>query len=192
MRHSPLGRTGVAVAALLLVLATSGLVACSDQTSSTTTTTTAIGSTAPVLADPSATGRELATRFMTILQQQDGAALSAFLADGFVIQRADGSTATRDQYLASPISVSSFELGPDVLGVQDGDVLVVRWSVAASEATGAGAYGRTEAPRLSTFVWRDGAWRMVSHANFNAADRVTLRPDPRDGPLTSAAAGPWR
>lgn len=168
MRHPPLGRVGVTVAALVVLLATSGLAACSDQTSTATTATTAIGTAAPVLSDPNATGRDLATRFMTILQQQDSAALAAFLADGFVIQRADGSTATRDQYLASPIAVSSFELGPDVLGVQDGDVLVVRWSVTASEATGAGAYGRTEAPRLSTFVWRDGTWKMVAHANFNA------------------------
>jgi hypothetical protein len=104
---------------------------------------------------------------MSILQQGDGDALAAFIADGFVIQRADGSTATRDEYLDAPIEVSSFELGPDVLGVQDGDVLVVRWSVKASEATATGALGEEAAPRLSTFVWRDGAWRMVSHANFN-------------------------
>jgi len=114
---------------------------------------------------PSATGGELATEFMTILSEQ--AALEDFLADGFVIQRADGSTATRAEYLAAPIQVSTFELGEEVLGVQDGDVLVVRWAVKATEATDEGALAEDEAPRLSTFVWRDGTWRMVSHANFN-------------------------
>ena len=148
------------MASVLVVAASLG--ACSDDSSDGSSSTTA-----PTLADPSATGQELATQFMTILQEGDQEALSAFIADGFVIQRADGSTATRDEYLADPISVTSFELGPEVLGVQDGDVLVVRWSVTASEATTAGALGEDVAPRLSTFVWRDGSWRMVSHANFN-------------------------
>lgn len=160
MGHRSL-RTSVVVLAVVLLVGV-GLSACSDDSSSGSSTTTV-----PTLSDPSATGRELATEFMTILQEQDRTALEAFLAEGFVIQRADGSTATRDEYLEAPITVSSFELGPDVLGVQDGDVLVVRWSVEAAEATAAGALGEEVAPRLSTFVWRAGVWRMVSHANFN-------------------------
>jgi hypothetical protein len=154
-------RTLVVVLAVVVISAV-GLGACSDDSSSDSSTTTV-----SELSDPSATGQELATEFMTILQRGDQAALDAFLADGFVIQRADGSTATREEYLAAPITVTSFELGPDVLGVQDGDALVVRWSVKAAEATAAGALGQQVAPRLSTFVWRDGRWRMVSHANFN-------------------------
>jgi hypothetical protein len=160
MRHRSLRALVMALAVVLV--AAVGLAACSDDSSTGSSTTTV-----PALADPSGTGRELATRFMTILEQGDRAALEAFLANGFVIQRADGSTATRDEYLAAPITVASFELGPDVLGVQDGDVLVVRWSVRAAEATAGGALGEQVAPRLSTFVWRDGEWRMVSHANFN-------------------------
>jgi hypothetical protein len=160
MPHRSL-RTSVVVLAFALLVAV-GLGACSDDSSSGSSTTTV-----PTLLDPSATGRELATEFMTILQREDRADLEAFLAEGFVIQRADGSTATRDEYLAAPITVSSFDLGPDVLGVQDGDVLVVRWSVKAAETTAAGALGAEIAPRLSTFVWRDDEWRMVSHANFN-------------------------
>jgi hypothetical protein len=128
VRHRSL-RALVPVLAIALVAAV-GLGACSDSSSSGSSTTTV-----PTVTDPSATGRELATEFMTILQRGDRDALGAFLAEGFVIQRSDGSTATRDEYLAAPITVSSFELGPDVLGVQDGDVLVVRWSVKAAEAT---------------------------------------------------------
>lgn len=147
---------------VVVLVAAAGLGACSSSSSSDSWATTV-----PAVSDPSATGRELATQFMTILQQGDRAALGDFLADGFVIQRADGSTATREEYLAAPITVTSFALGPDVLGVQDGDVLVVRWSVKAAEATADAALGDQVAPRLSTFVWRDGEWRMVSHANFN-------------------------
>jgi hypothetical protein len=126
---------------------------------------------APVLSDPDATGRELTSEYMSILQDGDAGALEEFLGDVFVVQRADGSTATRDEYLATPIEVSSFELGPDVLGEQDGDVLVVRWAVRATEASDVGAMSDQEAPRLSTFVWRDGDWKLVAHANFNTADR---------------------
>ena len=160
MRHRPFLALVIVLAAVLGAVV--GLGACSDDSSSGSSATTV-----PVVADPSATGRELATEFMTVLQQGDRDGLADLLADGFVIQRADGSTATRDEYLAAPITVTSFELGPDVLGVQDGDVLVVRWSVEAAEATAGGVLGEQLAPRLSTFVWRDGEWRMVSHANFN-------------------------
>ena len=53
------------------------------------------GSSTETLADPAATGRELATEFLTILQSKDSAALEDFLADGFQLQRADGSGACR-------------------------------------------------------------------------------------------------
>ena len=160
MRRRP-ART-VPVCLALVVLLLGGLAACSDDASDGATATTV-----PMLDDPSVTGRELVTEFMSILQRADVEALDGFLAEGFVVQRADGSTATRDEYLAAPIAVSAFELGPEVLGTQNDDVMVVRWSVTASEATADGTFGTEVAPRLSTFVWRDGTWKMISHANFN-------------------------
>ena len=59
----------------------------------------------PTLADPNATGRELATEFVTILQSGDRAALDAFLDESFQIQRADGSGGNRVDYLAKPAKV---------------------------------------------------------------------------------------
>jgi hypothetical protein len=158
-------RSGTVVLVLFLVLAVLVVGGCGNSTDVTET------DEAPVLADPDATGRELTSEYMSILQDGDERALEEFLGDVFVVQRADGSTATRDEYLATPIEVSSFELGSDVLGEQDGDVLVVRWAVRAAEASDKGAMSDQEAPRLSTFVWRDGGWKLVAHANFNTADR---------------------
>lgn len=122
---------------------------------------------APVLADPNATGRELVTRFIEILRNSDRAALGDFLADAFQIQRADGTSASRDEYLNAEISISSFEIGPTVDAVQAGDTLTVRWSIKLQETIDGRPTGTSEAPRLSAFVWQNGTWRLLSHANFN-------------------------
>lgn len=121
----------------------------------------------PTLADPNATGRELAERFITILKNKDQAALAEFLAAGFQIQRADGSGADRAQYLEADIKISSFELGKDVSAVQDGATLTVRWSLMIDETINGKVTGKAQAPRLSTFIWENNGWRLLSHANFN-------------------------
>jgi len=123
--------------------------------------------TAPVLSDPSATGRELVTRFIEILKNKDRTALEGFLAEAFQIQRADGSAANRDEYLNAEISISSFELGPNVVAVQSGGTLTVRWSIKLVETIDGQPTGTGEAPRLSAFIWADGTWKLLSHANFN-------------------------
>ncbi len=126
---------------------------------------------APVLEDPSATGRELVTRFIEILKNKDRAALEGFLADAFQIQRADGSAANRDEYLNAEISISSFELGPNVTAAQSGGTLTVRWSIKLVETIEGQPTGTGVAPRLSTFIWADGAWKLLSHANFNRIEQ---------------------
>lgn len=127
---------------------------------------------APELADVNTTGRELATEFLTILQGGDTADLGEFLADGFQIQRADGSGATKAEYLENPAEVGEFTLGDTLTAVQQDDVLTVRWTLEVSESIDGSDFSGDEAPRLSTFVYVDGRWRLLSHANFNlpAAD----------------------
>ena len=124
-------------------------------------------SSAPSLADPNTTGRELSTQFLTLLKSGDSAGLEAFLAPAFQIQRADGSGETKSEYLADPASITSFELGPELTAVQDGSLLTVRWQLATNETINGEKLATGMSPRLSTYVWSNGAWRMVSHANFN-------------------------
>jgi hypothetical protein len=38
----------------------------------------------------------------------------------------------------------------------------------ANEVTEGTELSDASAPRLSTFVWSDGDWQLLSHANFNA------------------------
>ncbi len=134
----------------------------------------------PVLDDAAAVGRDLARQFITILKNKDGAALGEFLAAAFQIQRADGTGANRLEYLAADISISSFELGPDVTAIQETNTLTVRWSLQIDETVNGEVTGKNLAPRLSTFIWENGAWRLLSHANFNAlaADDVPVLADP--------------
>ena len=151
-----------------LAVLTAGAAACSDDETSAkdTTVTVAEADGAPLLDDPSATGGELAEEFLMILQDQDMEALDAFLADGFQLQRADGTGATKAEYLADPAKVGEFTLGAEVVGVQDRGVLTVRWSVKVQEEIDGVATDTGEAARLSTFLWQGGRWRMLSHANF--------------------------
>ena len=153
----PIRRAFAIAVTALLVLATA---ACGGSGSASPTP-------APSLSSPSSTGRELAAQFMTRLQSRDAAGLDSFLAPAFQIQRADGSGAAKSEYLANLPTIKSFTLGPDLEAVLDGDLLTVRWQLETDEVVNGQTLGQGEAPRLSTFVWRDGRWQMLSHANFN-------------------------
>src|SRR5262245_45833846 len=84
---------------------------------------------APKLKHPDATGEKLATKFLTLLQSGDTKGLAAFLDPAFQLQRADGTGATRAEYLANPSKVATYELGPELTAVQHGDVLTLRWQL---------------------------------------------------------------
>lgn len=122
---------------------------------------------APTLKDPAATARGLVTEYLTILQRSDTAALAKFLDPAFQLQRADGTGADRAQYLADPATVTAFTIAQPLTARQDGDVLTVRWGVEVDSVINGTTQAAGTAPRLSTFVWRNGRWRLVSHGNFN-------------------------
>jgi hypothetical protein len=121
---------------------------------------------APSLDDPGATAAELVDEYFTLLSAGDGSGLEELLSDAFVVQRADGSTATKDEYLTDLPEIERFEVS-DLLARQDGDALVVRYEQTVQETIGGERLRTDPAPRLSTFVWADGRWRLSSHANFN-------------------------
>ena len=121
----------------------------------------------PKLKDANAKGEQLATKFLTLLQTKDAKGLNAFLDPALQLQRADGTGATKAEYLANPAAVTSFELGDTVTAVQHDDVLSVRWTLKVNLTIDGQPYRTTEAPRLSSFRWNGKTWRLVSHANFN-------------------------
>jgi hypothetical protein len=93
--------------------------------------------------------------------------LRAFLSPAFLIQRADGSWLTKAQSLEAPAKIESYTVS-EVHGTRTGDTRVVRYTVQTMQTIDGQPFSADPVPRLSTFVKRRGAWRLVSHANFNA------------------------
>jgi hypothetical protein len=122
---------------------------------------------APKLDDPTAVGSDLVNEYATLIQTKNAKALDDFVSDAFIIQRADGSSSEKEAYLQDFPDVGSFTIS-DVSALQAGDVLVVRWSISVEEVVNGTRLSSEPAPRLSTFAWEDGRWRLTSHANFAA------------------------
>jgi hypothetical protein len=127
-------------------------------------------STAPAprtLAAPDVTATQLLNRFFASLAAGDRARLGALLSPAWMIQRANGTSATRSQYLAAMPTVLEYRI-TDVVAQYARPTLVVRSKSSTQEPSGGGIVVSALAPRLSTFTWSGGRWRMTSHGNFNA------------------------
>jgi len=155
----PSSRRRRGLLALLLALTTALTVAACSSSSPPA---------APKLADPSATGRELVTAWLTALQQKDMASIDAQLAPNFQIQRADGSSSTKAEYLANPASIDTFELGDTLVGLQNANTLTVRWALKVTGETNGVTVPNKEAARLTGFEWNGERWQIITYANFNA------------------------
>jgi len=122
--------------------------------------------TAPRLADPTRTATRLVNNFFTLLERKDRAALQRFLSPAFQVQRADGSSAEKREYLANLSTVNSFQL-TKVRGTQAGATLVVRYLATVEGVVNGKPYKPGPAPRLSVFDWSGKRWQLAAHANFN-------------------------
>lgn len=115
-------------------------------------------------------GTRLVNRFWTLLVAGDPDDLRAFLSPAFQVQRANGTGANRNQYIAAygkSTTVSAFELS-DIKATRTGGLVVVRYVSQTTETINGVAFSKAPAPRISTFVETPNGWRMASHANFNA------------------------
>ena len=122
------------------------------------------------LANPDATATQLLNRFFGALAADNAVKLGALLSPAWMIQRANGTWATRAQYLAAMPDVRQYQI-VDVMALYAMPTLVVRSRTATQEVNASGATVTSRfAPRFSTFTWQDGRWRMTSHANFNPPD----------------------
>jgi Domain of unknown function (DUF4440) len=120
----------------------------------------------PHLADPTATGSKLVTRFFNLIEHNDAKGLQRFLSPAFQLQRADGSGGTKAEYLANLPTITEFSIS-DVTATQTGSVLIVRYLTTAEGVVNGRPYTPGPAPRLSVFSRIGKTWRLVAHANFN-------------------------
>ena len=156
MKQQTLPR-GLYISLLVTLILAVALTACNDNGDND----------APSLQQPSDVGATLADKFLVLLADKDTDGLRSFLHESFMIQRADGSSATKADYLTRLPEIGTYTIS-DVAARQAGSTLVVRWTVAVNQVIDGRPYATAPAPRLSTFVWADGDWRLIAHANFNA------------------------
>jgi hypothetical protein len=157
---TPRGWRGIATVGVAATLAMIGF-ACDDSSGSGDESSSSSTSTAPMQVSDKA----LISEFFELVQAEDLEGLDEYLSPAFQLQRADGSHATKDEYLANPAVIEDFEI-VDVEGTRVGDVRVIRSSFVAIETINGRPVSTEPAPRLSTFVWNGERWQIVSHANF--------------------------
>jgi hypothetical protein len=148
----PLRLTGLAVLLCLAIVSLAGCGSDDDEL-------------APELSDPNETAEELVNRYMSMLASKDVQGLDDFLSEGFMRQGAEGRFASKDDYLNNLPQISQYTIS-DVRANQEGNALVVSWNFKVTETIGV-PLGTAPTPRLATFVWQDGEWKLLSHANFN-------------------------
>lgn len=115
-------------------------------------------------------GTRLVNRFWGLLVAGDPDDLRAFLSPAFQVQRANGTGANRNQYIAAygkSTTVSAYALS-EIRATRTGGLVVVRYVSQTTETIDGVPYSKAAAPRISTFVLTPNGWRMASHANFNA------------------------
>jgi len=103
-----------------------------------------------------------------LLQARDATGSAKFLSPSFQLQGADGGYLGRDEFLANPSQVQSYDLS-NVRVTRAGNVIVARYDVAAVVTINGVPQSRAPAPRLSVFTKGKHGWQMVAHANFNVA-----------------------
>jgi hypothetical protein len=168
------------IAPMLVGAAPAGAVAVGEPSAVITTATPADNRLA----------HELVTTWFQTLVDKDWSALSTFMSPAFQIVRADGSRATKAEYLASKPDEKSFLLS-DMFGTRAGDVLVASYVV---------KYSTDPASRLTVFTRSDktAPWQILSTANFNTAPcrdttaagvPVVLAPSTSDASAADVARG---
>lgn len=121
---------------------------------------------APMLANPSASGQYLAERYLDLLARRDVAGLQRFLAPEFQVARADGSGATKAEYLAALPTITASTVS-GATGTQRGGSLVVRYMADITGMVNGKAYRPGPAPRLAAFRWDGHRWVLTAYGNFN-------------------------
>lgn len=121
---------------------------------------------APVTADRDATGLDLMTVYADLLIAKDVTGLTALLGDGFLIQRTDGSRATKPDYLANLPDLTAFSYA-DALETRAGNLVVVTLVTTSELIVDGQPYRADPAPMLATWEWQEDGWHLIAQSNFN-------------------------
>jgi hypothetical protein len=123
-------------------------------------------SPAPSFEDAATGAQPLVTKLFQLLHDKDTAGLEAFLSPAFTLQRADGSSADKADFIQRPADVLEFTIS-GLTATQTGNVMVARYLADVVGTANGRPYSPGPAPRLSVFIWDGSQWQLVAHANFN-------------------------
>jgi hypothetical protein len=121
---------------------------------------------APHYANPTKAATPLVHRFFVLIANKDVARLRRFLAPGFQVQYADGTSREKKEYLTKLADIKAFTL-KNLRATQAGGTLVVRYLADVTGVVNGRPYTPGPAPRLSVFSWNGRRWQLAAHANFN-------------------------
>ena len=123
-------------------------------------------SPAPVYPDAAGGAQPLVTKLFQLLKDKDTTGLEAFLSPAFTLQRADGSSADKADFVQRPAEVVQFTIS-GLTATQTDGLLVARYLADVVGTVNGRPYTPGPAPRLSVFIWDGTDWQLVAHANFN-------------------------
>ena len=146
---------------MLLVATAAALAGVPAVASAATPTTAPRGSD-----DDTAKGTKLVERFFDLLVDGNTEGMGKFLSPAFQLQGADGGFLDKEEFIADPPEVESYELS-ELRATRTGNVIVTRYDVTAVVVIDGVPQSRDPAPRLSVFTKGKRGWRIVAHANFN-------------------------
>jgi hypothetical protein len=128
-----------------------------------------VADAAPEAKDPDARGTKLVTSFFDLLKDGDVEGMERFLSPAFQLQGADGGFLDKDEFIADPPELESYELS-GLRATRSGKVIIVRYDVQAVVTIDGKPQSRDPAPRLSVFAKGKNGWQIVAHANFNVPE----------------------
>ena len=154
------------MAMAMVVVLSAAVVACSssDTANPETTNGTTNGTTNDTTDVAIATQTQ--NEFFAAISAGDTAALDAVLSEAFQLVRADGSHATKDEYLANPASIDDFSLS-DFDVTRTGDTIVARFTGSVTETIDGQVYDRDPAPRFAVMVRNGDRWQIVAQVNLS-------------------------
>jgi hypothetical protein len=123
-------------------------------------------SPAPSSEDAATVAQPLVNKLFQLLHDKDTTGMEAFLSPAFTLQRADGSSADKADFIQRPAEVDEFTIS-DLAATQTGNVIVARYMADVVGTANGRPYSPGPAPRLSVFLWDGTDWQLVAHANFN-------------------------
>ena len=120
----------------------------------------------PKGTEASAVATSLVQKFFNLIKSKDSAGMKKFLDPAWLAQTGDGTGRDRSTFPTDMPSINAFTIDK-VTARLNGFVLTTRYLSKVDGSIAGKPYATDFAPRLSTFSYCSGAWKMVSQANFD-------------------------